>query len=63
VKRTQRPICPIMSYRDAPKSHPRECLREQCAWWDDELKQCVIHSIFDQMIGIEEAILRTGREE
>lgn len=39
--------CPLMSqpYESAPyqsKWHSIDCLKEECAWWDDYFQQCAI---------------------
>lgn len=36
--------CPIMSYQTVDNNE-LYCMREECALWDEELKQCVIKTM------------------
>ncbi len=57
-------ICPIMSCRvtrleEGSKTLTPtvvQCQKEQCAWWSNVDKGCVVHSVVGEMIKIGEKI-------
>jgi len=42
-------VCPLLS---AGKNFKVYCLKEECAWWDDVDRNCVLRVIADKVWGI-----------
>ena len=46
--------CPLMSQLYSPAPYktewlPIDCLKEECAWWDDPVKRCLLLNISEKL--------------
>lgn len=53
--------CPILTmyaltFETPDKYQDRDCLKEECAWWDEEVKACSARSIQQTLYAIERAL-------